>query len=98
MIIICARTRDISHKRTHKKAQNALAITRQVVDKVGENSVFMSINMNKFRGHELATKNILAKKAQVPVESEPLFGKTVDDIPAVLTQGKEISRSLFKLA
>ena len=45
--------------------------------------------MNKFRGHELATKNILAKKAQAPVESEPLFGKTVDDIPAVLTQGTD---------
>ena len=65
-------------------AQAAFAITRAVVDKMGEESVFLSVDMARFTGQELACHNILAKKSSAPVPSEPLFGKTVDDIPAVL--------------
>ena len=58
--------------------------------------MFLNINMARFTGYELATRNILAKKASKPVESEPMNGKTVDDIPALLTEAPLVHLSPYQ--
>ena len=82
-------------QRKWTEASTAFAITRGVLDKNNE-TVFLNINMARFTGYELATRNILAKKASKPVESEPMNGKSVDDIPTLLTEAPLVHLSPYQ--
>ena len=48
--------------------------------------MFLSVHRGKFAGYECATLATLKKRAGEPTDSDPMKGKTVQDIPDVLEQ------------